>query len=205
MITLALLQKLAPTTKKEVLLKYVDCLNKLCKEYDMFDNPHRVAMFLAQVAHESGGFNFVSENLNYSADALRIVFKKYFPTIVLANQYARQPELIANIVYGNRMGNGPEASGDGWKYRGRGLIQLTGKNNYTKFATALGLTLNEVIAYLQTPAGAVESACWFWDINKLNAIADKEDFVTATKRINGGVNGLADRQHRYEIALEALD
>jgi len=179
-------------------------LNTVAEYYEMFVNPRRVAGFLAQIAHESGGFNFVAENLNYSAKGLMTIFKKYFPTEELANQYARKPEKIANKVYANRMKNGPESSGDGWKFRGRGLIQLTGRDNYTRFAAALDLDIDSTIAYLETPNGAVASAGWFWDNNKLNQFCDKDDFVTLTKRINGGTIGLADRKHHYEIALKAL-
>lgn len=204
MITISLLQKIAPKTKREVLEKYIAPINELGKKYGIFVNNKRIAGFLAQVAHESGGFNFVLENLNYSADALTKVFPKYFPNYSLASSYARKPELIANRVYGGRMGNGDERSGEGWKFRGRGLIQLTGKNNYSRFAAAINKSLEETIKYLETPQGAVESAFWFWSVNELNQYADKNDFVGMTKRINGGVNGLADRKHHYEILMEAL-
>jgi putative chitinase len=170
----------------------------------MYVNPKRAAAFVAQTAHESGGFNFVKENLNYSAKGLMGTFKKYFPTEALAKQYERQPEKIANRVYANRMGNGDETSGDGYKFCGRGLIQLTGRNNYTKFAQDLGISLDETVAYLETPEGAVSSAGWFWDNNNLNQWCDKDDFITLTKRINGGTIGLEDRKHHYEIALGLL-
>jgi len=204
MITLELLREICPKTKIDTLDDYVEPLNTVAEYYEMFVNPRRVAGFLAQIAHESGGFNFVVENLNYSAKGLMTIFKKYFPTEELANQYARKPEKIANRVYANRMKNGDEASGDGYKFRGRGLIQLTGRDNYTKFAAALDLDIDSTIAYLETPNGAVASAGWFWDNNKLNQYCDKDDFVTLTKRINGGTIGLADRKHHYEIALKAL-
>lgn len=204
MITLELLKEICPKTKIDTLDDYVEPLNTVAEYYEMFVNPKRVAGFLAQIAHESGGFNFVAENLNYSAKGLMTIFKKYFPNEELANQYARKPEKIANKVYANRMKNGPEESGDGWKFRGRGLIQLTGRDNYTRFAAALDLDIDSTIAYLETPNGAVASAGWFWDNNKLNQFCDKDDFVTLTKRINGGTIGLADRKHHYEIALKAL-
>jgi len=204
MITLELLREICPKTKIDTLDDYVEPLNTVAEYYEMFVNPRRVAGFFAQIAHESGGFNFVVENLNYSAKGLMTVFKKYFPTEELANQYARKPEKIANRVYANRMKNGAESSGDGYKFRGRGLIQLTGRDNYTKFAAALDLDIDSTIAYLETPNGAVASAGWFWDNNKLNQYCDKDDFVTLTKRINGGTIGLADRKHHYEIALKAL-
>lgn len=203
-ITLDLLRKISPATKSTVLAKYVDPLNVVGEHFGLFENPKRMAAFLAQIAHESGGFNFTKEGLNYSAQALNKTFRKYFPTIASAQPYARQPAKIANKVYANRMGNGPESSGDGFKFCGRGLIQLTGRTNYTKLATSLGKSLDDTIAYLETPEGAVASAGWFWDVNKLSIYADKGDFVGLTRRINGGINGLADRQHHYQIALKAL-
>jgi putative chitinase len=204
MITLDVLKKICPKTKESVLASYVDPLNNVGKYYSMFDDVRRIASFLAQVAHESGGFNFTKENLNYSADGLQKVFGKYFPDAATANSYARQPEKIANRVYANRMGNGNEASGDGYKFCGRGLIQLTGRDNYTKYAAAVKRELDDAVAYLETPAGAASSAGWFWDINKLNEFADKDNIIGMTKRINGGTNGLDDRLHLYNIALEAL-
>lgn len=199
-----MLQKLCPKTKATVLQRYAESLHETAEYYDMYVNPKRAAAFVAQTAHESGGFNFVKENLNYSAKGLMGTFKKYFPTEALAKQYERQPEKIANRVYANRMGNGDETSGDGYKFCGRGLIQLTGRNNYTKFAQDLGISLDETVAYLETPEGAVSSAGWFWDNNNLNQWCDKDDFITLTKRINGGTIGLEDRKHHYEIALGLL-
>lgn len=203
-ITLELLQKIAPKTKAATLEKFVEPLTEVCAHYHISESPERLAAFLAQIAHESGGFNFVQENLNYGAKGLMGTFKKYFPTEELAKQYERKPEKIANRVYSSRMGNGDEASGDGWKFRGRGLIQLTGKSNYSRLAKDLGVDLDECVKFLETTEGAVTSAGWFWDNNNLNAICDKGDFVLLTKRINGGTIGLADRKHHYEIALEAL-
>lgn len=195
---------MCPKTKKSILEGYLEPLNTVAQYYDMFENPKRVAGFLAQTAHESGGFTAIKENLNYSKDGLRKIFGKYFPTDELAQQYARQPEKIANRVYANRMGNGPEESGDGYRFCGRGLIQLTGRQNYTKLAQDLGISVEETAQYLETPNGAVSSAGWFWDQNNLNQYCDRDDFVTLTKRINGGTIGLADRQHHYHIALEHL-
>lgn len=211
MITLAQFKKFAPNTKYPQ--QWYDTLfgsqtelggKSLLDEYEI-NTPKRVAAFLAQCGHESGGFVFISENLNYSASGLMRVFPKYFPTQDLANAYARQPEKIANRVYASRMGNGDEASGDGFRYRGRGLIQLTGKDNYFWFAASLEITPQEAAEYTQTFEGAAQSACWFWETNKLNALADAGDFVTMTKRINGGTIGLADREHHYEIALAMFD
>ena len=203
-VTLELLRELCPKTKSTVLAKYVTPLNTSGEHFGLFDNPKRMAAFLAQVAHESGGFNFVNEGLNYSAVGLNKTFKKYFPTVTSAKPYARNPAKIANKVYANRMGNGPESSGDGYKHRGRGLIQLTGKDNYARFAKSISKTVDEAIAYLETSEGAVASAGWFWDVNKLNIYADKGDFVGLTRRINGGIIGLADRKHHYQLALKAL-
>jgi len=204
MITLDILQQLCPKTKKSVLEKYAVPLHEVAEYYDMYVNMNRAAAFVAQTAHESGGFNFVKENLSYGAKGLMTTFKKYFPNEELAKQYERKPEKIANRVYGGRMGNGDEASGDGYRFCGRGLIQLTGRNNYTKFAADLGISIEDTVAYLETPAGAVSSAGWFWDNNNLNQYCDKDDFVTLTKRINGGTIGLEDRIHHYKLALQLL-
>lgn len=203
-VTLEILQAICTKTSNSVLEKYVDPINSVGKYYDMFDNVHRIAAFIAQTAHESGGYNIITENLNYSAKGLMSVFRKYFPSEDLARQYERQPEKIANYVYSNRMGNGDEASGDGWHFRGRGLIQLTGRNNYTAFATALGMSIEDTVNYMNTQDGATASAGWFWDTNKLNRYCDDRDFVGLTKRINGGTIGLEDRQNLYDIALTVL-
>jgi putative chitinase len=203
-VTLDLLQHLCPKTKASILEGYVEPLNTVAEYYEMTANPARLAGFLAQVAHESGGFTAVKENLNYSAKGLMGTFKKYFPTEELAKQYERKPEKIANKVYANRMSNGDENSGDGYRFCGRGLIQLTGRANYTKFANDLGMSIEDTVAYLETPNGAVASAGWFWDNNNLNQYCDSGDFVTLTKRINGGTIGLADRQHHFEIAMRYL-
>tara|TARA_R110000772_G_scaffold66908_1_gene148791 strand:- start:5298 stop:5912 length:615 start_codon:yes stop_codon:yes gene_type:complete len=183
--------------------KYLPWLNMTMIKYDI-ETPVRQAMFLSQLAHESGSFRFVEENLNYSVEALRRVFKKYFPDDDIAALYARQPEKIANRVYADRMGNGDEASGDGWKYRGRGLIQLTGKNNYTAFSLHAN---NEAIIKPDTvaePELAVESGGWFWCINNLNRLADTGDVRAVTRRINGGYNGLADREAKYNKLITLL-
>ena len=204
MVTIELLRALCPKTKESILQGYVEPLNTIAEYYEMTDNMNRLAGFLAQIAHESGGFNFVKENLNYSAKGLVGTFKKYFPTEESAKPYERQPEKIANRVYANRMKNGDEASGDGYRFCGRGLIQLTGRDNYTKFAEALDLSIEDTIKYLETPNGAVASAGWFWDNNKLNQYCDSGDFVTLTKRINGGTIGIEDRKHHYALALKYL-
>jgi len=183
--------------------KYLPWLNMTMIRNDI-DTPVRQAMFLSQLAHESGSFRAVEENLNYSVQGLRSVFRKYFPDDEIAAQYARQPEKIANRVYANRMGNGDEASGDGWKFRGRGLIQLTGKDNYTAFSLQAN---NEAIIkpeLVAQPELAAESAGWFWLINGLNKLADTGDVKAVTRRINGGFNGLADREAKYNKLMTLL-
>jgi putative chitinase len=169
------------------------------------DTPERVAMFLAQCGHESGGFRVLSENLNYSAKALDSIFPKYFKRAGRdANEYHRQPEKIANVIYAGRMDNGNTDSGDGWRFRGGGILQLTGRYNYTKFAEAVEMPVEEAVDYVRTKEGALDSACWFWDTNNLNKYCDDMDIVGATKRINGGTIGLEDRKKHYVHALDVL-
>lgn len=177
-----------------------DALQQLLPDYGI-DTPQRLAAFLAQCAHESGGFLFIKENLNYKWQSLRKVFPKYFPNDDLAKQYEKQPERIANRIYANRMGNGPEDSGDGYRFCGRGLIQVTGRDNYSWFAASLEISPEEASEYMETFEGAAQSACWFWETNNLNQWADRGDIVTLTKRINGGTIGLEDRQKHYQHAL----
>jgi putative chitinase len=198
------LRQLLP--KNPYIDQWYNALSQLLPEYEI-NTPQRIAAFIAQCAHESGGFIFLKENLNYKAPTLRKLFSKYFPTDELANEYANKPnkqEAIANRIYANRMGNGPEESGDGFRYCGRGLIQLTGKDNYTWFAASLHISPDEASEYLQTFEGAAQSACWFWETNNLNQYADTGDILTMTKRINGGTIGLEDRKKHYEHALHVL-
>jgi putative chitinase len=183
--------------------QWTDALNKILPDYEI-DTPQRVAAFIAQSAHESGNFTALHENLNYRAVTLRKVFPKYFTTDDMAAQYAGKPELIANRVYGGRMGNGPEESGDGFRYCGRGLIQLTGKSNYQAFAESIETPVEQIPEFLATFEGAIQSACWFWESNNLNQYADSGDIVTMTKRINGGTIGLEDRQKHYTHALHVF-
>ena len=163
-------------------------------------SPNRAAHFFAQTAHETGGFKAFSENLSYGAPGLRGIFGKYFPTDAMAKAYERQPERIANRVYGGRMGNGVEASGDGWKYRGRGALQLTGKANYQAFSDYIKRP--DVMDNPNLVAGELcfESALWFFDKNRLWSICDQGINDTAilalTKRINGGIHGLDDRKQK---------
>ena len=183
---------------------YSNLLNTL-PEYDI-DTAARVAAFMAQCGHESGGFTVMQENLNYSAKGLVGTFKKYFPTEAHAKPYERKPEMIANRVYANRMGNGDEASGEGWYFRGRGIIQITGKNNYTKCSQSLfeSNVLVENPDLLLETEYAIHSACWFWSAARLNELADVGDIKTMTKRINGGYIGLEDRIKHYNHAIEIL-
>ena len=182
---------------------WFEALCEILPDYDINTVP-RVAAFLAQTAHESGGYKAIKENLNYKAESLCKVWPRYFPNIDVARQYEKQPERIANRAYGNRMGNGPEESGDGWKYAGKGLIQLTGKDNYTRYAESLEMSVEEASEHLTTFEGCVQSAAWFWEANNLNQYADSGDILTMTKRINGGTIGLEDRQKHYTHALHVL-
>lgn len=198
MITQEELKKHYPTSNEKVVKALVENLKLLADKYGV-NTPLRLSHFLAQTAHESGGFRVIEENLNYSADGLNKIFPKYFKNAGRdAQAYHRQPEKIANIVYASRMGNGDTASGDGYKFRGRGLIQLTGRSNYTNFAKDSGIQVEEAVAYLATPQGAVESAAWYWSKNGLNALADKDDVTAVTKKINGGTIGLEDRKKHTE-------
>lgn len=162
------------------------------------DTKERVNMFLAQCGHESGGFSRFTEGLNYSAKGLRATFPKYFPDDATAIAYERQKEKIANRVYANRMGNGPESSGDGWKYRGLGLIQLTFKDNYAAFSKDTGIDIvTDPEKYRTDLSVIIKTAIWFWNKNGLNKFADAKDILGATKKINGGTNGLEDRKKHY--------
>jgi putative chitinase len=194
-LTLHQLKQILPNNTN--LADWHEALTSILPEYEI-NTPERIAAFLAQCVHESGGFSAIKENLNYKAASLQKVFPKYFPTSDLAEDYAHQPEKIANRVYANRMGNGDEASGDGYRYCGRGLIQLTGHDNYLSFADSIETPLEEMPEYLATFAGAIQSACWFWECNDLNSLADTGDIKAMTKRINGGYIGLEDRMQHYE-------
>jgi putative chitinase len=204
MLTLSQLKQLLP--KNPYVEHWYHALEQLFPDYDI-NTPKRMAAFIAQCSHESGGFMVLKENLNYKAATLRKIFPKYFPNDQIAQDYASRPNKqvsIASKVYANRMGNGDEASQDGWKFCGRGLIQLTGKSNYQAFADSLEMDINDVPEYLATFEGAAQSACWFWETNKLNQWADAGDILTLTKRINGGTIGLEDRKKHYDHALHVL-
>ena len=203
-LSLQQLKQLLP--KNPYVEHWHQALSQLLPDYEI-NTPQRIAAFVAQCSHESAGFTALKENLNYKAVTLRKIFPKYFPTDDLANAYANMPnkqEAIANRVYASRMGNGDEHSGDGYRYCGRGLIQLTGKSNYQAFADSLEMNVEDVPEYLATFEGAAQSACWFWESNNLNQWADKGDILTLTKRINGGTIGLEDRIKHYEHALHVL-
>ena len=204
MITKEQLKELIPGNP--YINEWHEALEQLLPDYEI-NTPQRIAAFIAQCAHESGGFRAIKENLNYKAATLRKIFPKYFPTDELAAAYASMPnkqEAIANRVYASRMGNGDEQSGDGYRYCGRGLIQLTGKNNYQAFADSIETTVEDASEYLATFEGAAQSACWFWESNRLNRFADVGDIRGLTKAINGGFIGLDDRIKHYNHALHVL-
>lgn len=195
---------LCTVTTPELADKWVNAINETCEEFAIH-SPYRIAGFLSNVAHESGGFKFVSENLNYSAASLMRVWSSRFPTVEIAQRYAMQPEKIANRAYADRMGNGDEASGDGWKYRGRGLIQLTGKNNYVAYSLACDNEALQKPDIVAEPKYAAESAGWFWSVNRLNQLADAQDIQGMRKRINGGLNGLDDVQMKYSQVMSYFE
>lgn len=205
MITEAQLKQMIP--RNPHVAYWHHALEQLLPDYDI-NTPQRIAAFIAQCAHESGNFTALKENLNYRPASLRKTWPRHFPTEVIANDYATRLNKqmhIANRAYANRMGNGDEASGDGSKFLGRGLIQLTGRNNYQAFANSLEMDINDVPEYLGTFEGAAQSACWFWDSNNLNRFADKGDIKGLTKAINGGHIGLEDRIKHYNHALHVME
>lgn len=197
---------------KKLVPKLKDAENwykNLCKWLPEFniDTKERVTAFLSQCIHESAGFTRLSENLNYSAIGLMKTWPSRFPTKEVALQYERNPAKIANKVYGGRMGNAHESSGDGWRYRGRGIIQLTGKDNYMVCSNDL-FRSNKLVDnpdLLLDPYYAILSACWYWNKNSLNFYADKRDIKGLTRGINGGLNGLEDRVFKYNSILAMLD
>jgi putative chitinase len=199
--------------------KWIEAIVAVCQEFEI-NTPQRIAAFIAQTSHESGGYTMLFENLNYRAATLAACWPNRFavlgadkkpvkengklvPTAV-ANSIAGKPELIANLVYSSRMGNGPAESGEGWKYRGRGLKQLTGKDNYARCGTSLGVDLVGNPDLLLEPMYAARSAGWFWKTNSLSTFADKGDIAGMTKKINGGLIGLAERQAKYDKCLASI-
>ena len=183
--------------------KWLEPLNATFAKYDI-GTPLRQAAFIGQCSHESANFKTLEENLNYKPESLMRVWPSRFPDLPTAMKYAHNQEAIANKVYGGRMGNGVEESGDGWKYHGRGLIQLTGKENYEHCGSGLGVDLLGNPDLLSTPEYAALSAGWFWNKKGLNALADAQDYDTMTKRINGGLIGLNDRILKTTKALSIL-
>lgn len=201
------LSAIFPTTPIAQLQKYINPINDTIGKYGL-RNAADVAAFLAQTGHECMEFKVFEENLNYSAQGLLRVFPKYFNQTTAA-QYARNPMEIANRVYANRMGNGPENSGDGWRFRGRGAIQLTGKNNYMAFARDHNTSVEDAITWLGEPSGHLASAGWFWKTNRLSQFAvdghiGDTEFEQMTVRINGGKNGLAHRREIWQRAKQQL-
>jgi putative chitinase len=204
-LTLEQLKKMLP--KNPYVADWHEALEQLLPDYDI-NTPKRIAAFVAQCAHESGNFMVLKENLNYKPATLRKIWPKHFPTDAIANDYASRLDKqrhIANRAYANRMGNGDEASGDGHKFLGRGLIQLTGRNNHQAFADSVEMDINDVPEYLATFQGASQSACWFWETNGLNKWADTGNIKELTRRINGGAIGLEDRIKHYNHALHVME
>lgn len=198
------IRRIMPNVKETRVKEFVKCFNEWSDRFGI-STPLRFVHFIAQIAHESGEFKSMEENLNYSADGLLRVFPKYF-TKETAAQYARKPEKIANKVYANRMGNGNEASGDGWRFKGRGAIGTTGRDNYKAYADSefcVGDLMSHPEWLAQSP-GCYKSAMYFWWKNGLNQIADTDDVVKVTKRVNGGTNGLAQRQYYYRMAKRVM-
>jgi putative chitinase len=213
-------QLLAAGIKRDVAERWLPHVQAALARFGI-ESERQVAAWLAQTAHESGGYTMLTENLNYSADTMAVVWPRRFAEMgpdgkpkkdakgkSIPSKFAlalhRKPEMIANVVYANRMANGPTESGDGWRYRGRGLKQLTGKDNYTRCGKGLGIDLVASPDLLLEPEGAALSAAWFWVTNKCGPIADADDFVGLTKKINGGTIGLEDRQRRYKAVLASL-
>jgi putative chitinase len=209
----------AAGVKQATAEKWVDAVVAACQEFSI-DTPQRIAGFLSQCAHESGGFERLQENLNYSADGMAGIWPKRFAVLGpdkkpikkdgknQPNKFAlalhRKPEMIANVVYSGRMGNGPTESGEGWLYRGRGLKQLTGKDNHRACGAGLAVDLVANPDLLLEPIYAARSAAWFWATNKCNSFADSGDIEGLTKRINGGLIGIEDRKKRYANAVRSL-
>jgi len=194
-------QMLCTITTQELADKWVVALNETCERFAI-DSPYRIAGFLSNTAHESAGFKTVIEGLNYSVAGLMRTWPQRFPTVEIAQRYAMQPEKIANRAYADRMGNRDEASGDGWKYRGRGLIQLTGKNNYVAYSLACDNEALQKPEIVEQSKYAAESSGWFWNVNRLNTLADAQDIQGMCRRINGGLNGLDDRQMKYAKIMD---
>lgn len=197
-ITAEQLRQIVPTLSDSKCREYLPYLLKIMSEFEI-NTPLRVATFIAQTAHESGGYITLIENLNYSAQRLLQVFPRKF-TQATAINYDRQPQKIANYLYANKIGNGDETSGDGWRYKGRGVVQVTGRGNYKACGVELGLDLIAFPELLEQSLNAFRSAGWYWKSRNCNSFADRGDFIGLTKAINGGLNGLDDRKAYYARA-----
>jgi len=202
LIDAQLLSIAAPETPAGELAAWVQPIKAACQRFEI-DRVRRIAAFIAQMAHESG-LRPRTENLNYSAKRLTEVWPSRFPTMEVARQFERNPEKLANAVYANRMGNGPPASGDGWRFRGAGPLQITGRNNFTGFATAMEMTIDMALQYARTIEGGIMAAAWFWEENDINRLADTPGVEDESRRINGGTHGLADRRARFDRVVREL-
>ncbi len=204
MITLQQLSKMLPNNPNPAM--WLDALN-IVLEKNMINTKERIAAFISQCSYESTDFTVLHENLNYSSSALTKLFPSYFPNSTLANKYARHPIMIANRIYANRMGNGDEESGDGYKFCGKGIIQITGRGNYADYSKIVyndDRIIDNPDLLLQ-PIDAIGSAAWFWTMRKLNFYADTKDIAEITRRINGGETGLNDRLIRFERDMNILN
>lgn len=202
-ISVDLISKSCAGTPKETLAPFVEPIRRACIHFEI-NSIRRVAAFIAQMGTESQSFTRFSENLNYRAERLMEVWPRRFQTMAVAAPYAHNPEKLANRVYADRMGNGDEASGDGWRYRGEGPLQITGKSNWLAFAAAMGMTLEQALAYGQTVEGGVMAAAWFWEANGINRLADTPGVSDESRRINGGDTGLADRTARFNVLVNEM-
>lgn len=188
------IKEIYPRAKRQRIKKFAEQNAELFDRFGIDASPTRLSFFLAQTGHESGGLTISVESMNYSAQRLTEVWPSRFPTIASARPYARNQAKLANNVYANRMGNGPPRSGDGFKYRGRGYMQITGRDGYEKVGAVADLNLVENPDLATPPQNALLVACSFWEWKNLNALCDTGDFVKVTRRINGGTNGMADRR-----------
>lgn len=203
-LTVETLRHIMPGARRTRVYAFVQPLNDAMMSWSI-SLPERATMFLAQIAHESQELNSLQESLYYSTpERLMAVWPSRFRTLSEAQPYARNPEKLANKVYANRMGNGDEASGDGWKYHGRGLIMLTGRRNYERCALGIAQPIDLYPDLLTDPVHAADSAGWFWNMNGINALADEGDFLAVTMKINGGTTGLQDREKYWERAREVI-
>lgn len=201
MIDAPLLKIVAPNNSE--LSAWAPAIRAACSRYNI-NTVRQVASFIAQASHESGGYRVLVENLNYRAERLVQVWPSRFRNVQAAASYANNPEKLANLVYANRMGNGDERSGDGFKFRGRGLIQLTGRDNYRAFANSIGKSIDDVPAYMETKDGAAMSAAWFFDSRGIGRLAETPGVEDETRAINGGVNGLEERRALFNAVVAEL-